>query len=65
MTGSLEMEVCAVLCGIDIRPMAEPDWGATWSVIAPGFREGDTYPFASLVAPMLLQRQTIDSCSLR
>ncbi|MDT8272453.1 MAG: GNAT family N-acetyltransferase, partial [Desulfomonilia bacterium] len=30
---------------ITIRPFADSDWSATWRVIEPVFRSGETYPF--------------------
>ncbi|MCG3116064.1 MAG: GNAT family N-acetyltransferase [Candidatus Manganitrophus sp. SA1] len=31
---------------IDIRPFEEKDWPATWQIIEPVFRAGETYPFS-------------------
>lgn len=30
-----------------IRPIAKSDWPATWSILEPVFRAGDTYSFAA------------------
>ena len=31
---------------INIRPFEEKDWAATWGIIEPVFRAGETYPFS-------------------
>ena len=31
---------------MDIRPFGQKDWTATWQVIRPVFRAGETYPFS-------------------
>lgn len=31
---------------IDIRPFAEKDWSATWKIIEPVFRDGETFPLS-------------------
>ena len=31
---------------MNIRPFKEDDWGATWRIIEPVFRSGETYAFS-------------------
>ena len=45
-----------------IRPLEKADWSATWKIIEPVFRAGDTYSFATGVAELMNECAIIWFC---
>ena len=49
---------------IKIRQFDEQDWGATWRIIEPVFRSGETYPFSPEITEKEAYKAWIEKCSV-